>query len=115
MYYILVNRENNFVDEVIASSHPDFPNVPLSERYTQEFIASLIPSDVDIPTGWVFDPDSKTFSEPIHPEPVEEMQMDPACDGEEGFEVLHDNDVLELKKKVEQLEKQIKTLQEVKQ
>ena len=114
MYYILVNQENNFVDEVIASSHPDFPNVPLSERYTKEFIETLIPSETNIPLGWVFDPNTKTFSQPICPEPVEAVQTEPVCDDSDDLKMLR-GDISWLKEKFELLEKQIETLQGVKQ
>ena len=66
MFYILI--QNGAVHEVIPEYHEDFPGIHISERYTPDFLAQTVQSDVEIPLGWLYDGESGTFSPPPEPE-----------------------------------------------
>lgn len=79
MKYVLL--DNNQAKEIIPSENPAFPGVPIEKRYAPDFVSQLIPveDDVEVKQGWVYDPESNTFSEPVQdsepdadPEPPEQ-------------------------------------------
>ena len=69
--YILLT-ENNTVTEIIPDENPIFPGVPIEQRYAPDFVAKLLhfPDETEVAQNWVYDPETKTFSEPPKPEPV---------------------------------------------
>ena len=73
MYIYLVD---NVVREFIPEENPVFPGVPIEERYPAEFIASLvkIESAEGIESGYVYDPETQTFSAPVYEE-VEPLEI----------------------------------------
>jgi len=73
MYVYLLN---NAVIEIISEINPDFPDVPITERYSKEFLSQCVKvsDDTEVEQGWIYEPETKTFSEPIIPvyETIEE-------------------------------------------
>lgn len=71
--YILLTSENT-VAEIIPDEDPVFPGVPISDRYTPEFVAKLLHVDdnTEVAQNWRYDPETRTFSAP--PKPVEEVE-----------------------------------------
>lgn len=67
--YILLTEQNT-VAEIIPEFNSIFPDVPIEERYTKEFIKDLIEVDsfVEVQSHWIYDPVTGEFYEP---EPVE--------------------------------------------
>lgn len=68
MKYILLDRENTVV-ETIPETVSAFPDIPISKRYPKDFLDHLIPAEetVAVGQGWVYDPESETFSVPPVP------------------------------------------------
>ena len=64
--YILLTT-NNTVAEIIPDENPIFPGVPITERYTPDFIANLlhVPDDTEVKQNWVYNPETGEFTEPI--------------------------------------------------
>lgn len=64
MKYIMLSTENRVV-EIIPEFNPIFPDVPITERYTKEFVAGLIEvaDEVEVDEGWIYDFISGTFTE----------------------------------------------------
>lgn len=60
-----VRLVENRVVAIIPEYDPIFPDVPLGERYTSGYIASLVPvaDEVEVHEGWVYNPNDGTFSE----------------------------------------------------
>ena len=102
MYYI--HLMNNFVTEIIPDENPTFPCIPATQRYAADFISRCIIADdvADIHTGMIYDPATKTFSEPPVPEPkpvptpTPQPQSDPIAD--------HDEVIAELTQRIVNLE-----------
>lgn len=73
--YILMNPDNT-VGEIIPTYDPDFPGVPIEDRYEESFIKTLMefPDDMKVEQNWEYDPKTKTFSapKPIPMEPLDE-------------------------------------------
>lgn len=76
--------ENNFVTEIIPDIDPVFPDVPVSERYTADFVAALIYVDdsVEIACGMVYDKEAETFAfpEPVARPPAEDTTEEDITD-----------------------------------
>lgn len=66
--YVRIDK-NNRVVETIPDIDPVFPDVPISERYSADFVAALIYVDdnANIGYGMVYDREAETFS---YPEPA---------------------------------------------
>ena len=73
--YILL--EENKVREIIPDIDPIFPGIPIEERYTAEFVASLlhVEDGTEVRQNWIYDPETETFSVPPKPEPKPEPEM----------------------------------------
>lgn len=56
---------DNIVHEIIPEEHPDFPGVPITERYSEDFLSKCIAveEDVEVKQGWQYVEGS--FIEPI--------------------------------------------------
>lgn len=66
MKYILLTEEpNNIVQEIIHEFNPIFPDIPITERYPQELLDKciIVSDDTNVEQGWVYDFETKTFSE----------------------------------------------------
>lgn len=70
MYYI--HLISNTVTEIIPDVNPIFPSIPVAQRYTTDYLNQCITADdvSAIHTGMIYDPASKTFSDPPALEPV---------------------------------------------
>lgn len=70
MKYVRLSTENRVV-EIIPEFNPTFPDVPITERYTEVFVAGLIEvaDDVEVAEGWVYDFINGMFTEYVEPEP----------------------------------------------
>ena len=73
--YILL--EDSKVKEIIPDIGPIFPGIPIEERYTAEFVASLlhVEDETVVEQNWIYDPETETFSAPPKPEPKPEPEM----------------------------------------
>lgn len=78
MKYIRLDSKNR-VMEIIPDENPIFPGIPIEQRYTAEFIATLMPveDETEVEQNWVYDPETKTFDEPPTPEPGPEPEPEP--------------------------------------
>lgn len=70
--YILL--EDNKVKEIIPDVDPAFPDIPVEQRYSAEFIENLlyVEDSVEVKQNYEYDPETGKFSEPpetIEPEP----------------------------------------------
>lgn len=78
MYYIFL--QNDIVHETFPEKHPDFPGFPIEKRIPKTVLDQCIKWETEVPHGWLYDPETKTFSEPL---------VD--TEGEESF-ILSDED-----------------------
>ena len=77
--YVLLDSLN-VVSELIPDIAPEFPSVPIEQRYTPEFVARLIHVDdsVEVHQNWMHNPEDGTFYEPTErPEPEPEPEPEP--------------------------------------
>ena len=76
MKYVLLSTENRVV-EIIPEFNPAFPEIPITKRYTEVFVDSLIEvsDDVEVAEGFVYNFESGTFSEYVEPEIIEEEEV----------------------------------------
>ena len=65
MKYIKVNF-NGQIDEIIPEYIDIFPNIPISERYSSEFVRNLIPVDdsIEITNDMVYSYEDNKFYKP---------------------------------------------------
>lgn len=71
---------DNIVWEFVPEENPDLPGVPLEERYPADYIAALIyvENTDGIEYGYIYDPETSTFSPPPEPpEPEEPEEVEP--------------------------------------
>ena len=63
---------NNAVQEIIPEISPVFPDIPIEQRYSPDFLANCIVGgeETEVQSGWIYDPETNTFSEPPAPEPI---------------------------------------------
>jgi len=71
MWYIFL--QGNVVLESFPSDSPDFPGVPIEDRFPPDIVAQLRQWGEDVPIGWVWDEESNAFKEPA----VSEIPIDP--------------------------------------
>ena len=78
MKYIRLNADN-VVMEIIPDVNPIFPGIPIEQRYTAEFITTLVPveDETEVEQNWVYDPETQTFDEPPTPEPGPDPEPEP--------------------------------------
>lgn len=78
MKYIKLNA-SNVVMEIIPGEDPVFPGIPIEQRHTAKFIATLVPveDETEVEQNWVYDPETKTFDEPPTPEPGPDPEPEP--------------------------------------
>ena len=57
---------NNIVYELIPKENPVFPGVPVTDRYTAEFLTQCVevPTGVEVAPNDIYDPDNHTFTKP---------------------------------------------------
>lgn len=72
--YILL--DNNAVKEFIPDINHAFPEIPIEKRYPPAFVEKLVYVEdaTDILAGYVYDPETETFSPPPEPEYPEETE-----------------------------------------
>ena len=70
MQYIKLSKENRVV-EIIPEFNPVFPDVPITSRYSADFLEDLIrvEDNVVVEEGWVYDFATDTFTEYVEPDP----------------------------------------------
>lgn len=73
MKYVRISSESRRVVEIIPEFDPIFPNVPIDERYTKEFISALVEvaDNVEVEEGMMYDWVHGTFTE--YTEPIPEI------------------------------------------
>lgn len=49
-----VYLKDNIVYELIPTINPVFPNVPIEQRYTSEFLSHCVYTDEEVEQGWVY-------------------------------------------------------------
>jgi len=72
MKYIFLT--NNIVHEIIPDLDPVFPGVPIEQRYSPDFLSRCVAVEdaEEPPAGYMYDPQTGTFSAPPEPEETEE-------------------------------------------
>jgi hypothetical protein len=67
---------NNIVLELIPEFDENFPSIPITRRYSKEFLelCVFVPENTRVESGWIYDPETNTFSEPPDPESEPEKQ-----------------------------------------
>jgi len=70
MYYILLNNIVEYhedignvrkISEIIPEFNPTFPGIPIDQRYSEEFLAKCITSEVLVPLNWLYVVDTNEF------------------------------------------------------
>lgn len=71
--YVYLNDSR--AQELIPDIDPAFPDIPIEERYTPDFVEKCVhvPDDTAVPYGWMYDEETGTFHEP-KPAPPPESQ-----------------------------------------
>lgn len=71
--YCVLTKPKNLVQEIIPDEDPIFPGVPITDRYSAEFLAECIEVDskTTVEIGMFYDEETKKFREP-DPEPIPE-------------------------------------------
>ena len=66
MKHVLLSVENTVL-EIIPDENPALPGIPLEERYSADFLTSLLSVDneIEVELNWKYDPKTGAFSEPI--------------------------------------------------
>ena len=79
MKYIYIDS-NNTVGAIIPAKDANFPDVPIEQRYTKEFLSQcvVVEDAVEVVSGMSYDEETKKFFMPElvlieTPEPVEEV------------------------------------------
>lgn len=62
MKYVKFNK-TNIVQEIIPDFVSVFPNVPIAERYSKEFLSECleVADEVEVEQGWEYDPLNNIF------------------------------------------------------
>ena len=70
MKYIYINEK--IVCEIVPEFDPIFPNVPITDRYSNAFLdhCVAVEESVSVESGWLYDAEKKTFSRPEAPDIV---------------------------------------------
>lgn len=73
-----VYLKNDRVMEVIPDYVDVFPGVPITQRYSEEFLSSCVevPVSVEVHPRDIYDSDTNAFSRPPEPEPVESTPVE---------------------------------------
>lgn len=74
MKYIYMKNDN--VCEVIPGEDPNFPGVPVTERYAPDFLAQCVEvaDEIEVRSGMVYNPDAAAFTEKKEPNKMENEQ-----------------------------------------
>lgn len=73
--YLYINPETQILMEILPEEDAQFPGIPITERYSQEYLAQCIirtPSQIDeqgIVVGMQYDKEKDSWSVPPIPEP----------------------------------------------
>lgn len=68
MYVYLVN---NVAYELIPEINPTFPNIPIEDRYSAEFLSHCVQTDEEVQQGYIYE------GEHFHPAEVPDPEPDP--------------------------------------
>lgn len=74
MKYVFINKSNgNAVGAIVDAIDPQFPNIPIENRFSPEFLSNCVQveDDAEVNSGMVYDFETGEFSEPEY-EPVED-------------------------------------------
>lgn len=76
MKYILLNR--GITVEIIPELDPIFPDVPIHQRYSAEFLDKCVSveDDVNVTTGMQYDYDNQTFGTVVTSSKLLDMMLD---------------------------------------
>lgn len=63
--YILLNG-SKAVQEIIPDFNPIFPDIPIEQRYSPDFVAKLLhfPDETEVGPNWTYDESTNSFSLP---------------------------------------------------
>lgn len=69
MYY--VQLRDQVAVELIPEVDPMFPGVPITERFSKDFLDKCVTSDTEVTMGYIYDPVGKKFNAPTIVTPEE--------------------------------------------
>jgi hypothetical protein len=74
MKYIYLR--GNITHEIINDINPTFPDVPIEQRYSVDFLSKCITVEdsVDVPIGYIYE--NGVFNPPVAEEPVEQPPVE---------------------------------------
>ena len=75
MYYILVI--DGKAHESIPEYDPAFPGIPITSRFSVEFLSKCVQSETTIKDGWIYNLGTGEFSEPEYEDPGPIVGPDP--------------------------------------
>ena len=74
--------KDNIVWEFVPEENPDFPGIPLNERYPAEFIEALVfvEDTESIEYGYIYNSETGEFSPPPVPERPDPIEPEPTAE-----------------------------------
>ena len=107
--YLYINPETQILMEILPEEDEQFPGIPITERYSQEYLNQCIirtPTQIDeqgIVVGMQYDKEKDSWSVPPMPEPEPEPEPKPEPEPEPEQPTWAE--------RIEALERENKTLQ----
>lgn len=70
MKYIEISDDTTHVKNILPEFDSTFPNIPITERFSKDFLESCInvPDNIEVETGYIYNKETNTFSKPIENE-----------------------------------------------
>lgn len=65
MKYIYLH-DGKSAHEIQPDNNPDFPDVPINERFSREYLSRciVVDDDAEVQLGWIYEKETGTFNEP---------------------------------------------------
>lgn len=70
MKYVEISDDATHVKNVFSEFDSTFPNIPITERFSKDFLDSciIVSDDIEVETGYIYNKGTNTFSKPIENE-----------------------------------------------
>ena len=59
-----IRTQDNIAQESVPEFNPDFPGIPIEQRYAPDFLAQCIQWHEEVQQGWMYDIKANTVSPP---------------------------------------------------